>query len=342
MWIAAGHRSVCALTVATALTVGAVSVPPAAVTPRAVHVSDVMLAAASASSPAASVVNPVGLVLVPLVKAITFVELCAIVAVDIVAAPVLEPLYWFAAWAIGNGPDNPIAFIPRYLEMIAADLMTAIRYPFTGISGAAAATGSDLLLSPSAPEPSVTATQQVDPGDVALAASASPASGVWDVINSLQIQIDTLFRTAFVVVASPVVVPLALLNVALTVTTGHSSPLLDAVLDFAFKFWTKPAPPSGAVSAAAADRSAKGNRVVSSAATDSTGAPAPKTSVAASRRLHRAVPDQVGASKPLANKPNKAPVRDAAKDAPKPVTHPGERRSGQGTAHAAPASRDSR
>jgi hypothetical protein len=48
MWIAA-HRSVCALTVATALTVGVVSAPPPAGVARAVSISDVALAASTSS-----------------------------------------------------------------------------------------------------------------------------------------------------------------------------------------------------------------------------------------------------------------------------------------------------
>jgi hypothetical protein len=342
MWIAAAHRSVCALTVATALTVGVVSVPMA-VTPSAevinvVHVYDVTLAAAI----------------------------------------------------------------------------------------------SDIVQSSS------------------VTASSTPtASDVWDTINPLQIQIDTLLRTAFVIFASPVVVPLVLLDVVLVVTR-HPSPLLEAVIDFAFQFWTKPAPPSGAAASAvgpsapaasvaatqqadpndvalasvsspsslsnevtrvvdqpfvqivekpfvqiaywlgrwvelgafialapvalptleffhslapnlmssyldsvqwfldralvnpftinpwpeATGASVALNREMSSAATDSTAASAPKPSVGGSRRAHRSAPEQGSAAKHEAAQPNTASGRTAAKhaDAQKAGTRPttAERRSGQG------------
>lgn len=78
-----------------------------------------------------------------LVKTITFVELWAIVAVDIVGAPVLAPSYWFASSFVGWGPRNPIDTVARYLESISQDSVRAIRYPFTGVSGAAAATGGN-------------------------------------------------------------------------------------------------------------------------------------------------------------------------------------------------------
>jgi hypothetical protein len=174
MWIAA-RQSVCALGISAALVAGVVSAPPA-VTPRpqaiqVVHVSDVTLAAVSSASPTASAVTPAGLVLVALVKTITFVELWAIVAVDIVGAPVLAPLYWFASSFIGWGPRNPIDAVARYLEAISQDLVRAIQYPFTGISGAAAATGNNVQSS-SAP-----ASRQVHstPGD--LAAGDLPGAG---------------------------------------------------------------------------------------------------------------------------------------------------------------------
>jgi hypothetical protein len=330
MWIAAAHRSVCALTVATALTVGVVSVPPPALTPRAVHVSDVMLAAASASSPTASVVNPVGLVLVPLVKTITFVELWAIVAVDIVAAPVLEPLYWFAAWATGYGPNNPISFIPRYLEMIAADLLTAIRYPFTGDSGAAAATGNDLQSS-LAPAASMAASQQVDPSDVALTAAASPtASSTLDPLTSLQVAVDRLIRTGLSIIVAPVAIPLSLLEITLMVATGRTYPVLSAIVNLLLSVWPKKYPASASTASVAA------NREMSSAAADSADTSAPKPSVGASRRVHRAVPDQVSPPKQLAAQPDKTAARVAAKqaDAQKVGTHRAER-PGQG--HGAPS-----
>ncbi|WP_142391370.1 hypothetical protein [Mycobacterium sp. ENV421] len=143
----APRQSVCALGISAVLIAGVVAAPPA-VTTRAepvhvVRVSDVTLAAVSSASPTATAVNPAGLVLVALVKTFTFVELWAIVAVDIVAAPVLAPLYWFASSFIGWGPRNPVDAISRYLDVVAQDVVRAIQYPFTGISGAAAATGDN-------------------------------------------------------------------------------------------------------------------------------------------------------------------------------------------------------
>ena len=103
----------------------------------------------------------------------------------------------------------------------------------------------------------------------------------------------------------------------------------DSLFNFSRRLTDFFVPPLQAATASGA--SVVASREMSSAAADSTDTSAPKPSVGASRRVHRAVPDQGSATKHRAAQPNTAAGRTAAKhaDAQKAGSRPAERRSAQ-------------
>jgi hypothetical protein len=146
MWTAA-HRSVCALSVATALTVGVVSVPPA-VTHRTevtqvVHVSDVTLAAVSSSSPssparrvAASAVPTPG-------QFVYWAESWLVLGAFVVLAPVLLPTLELTKLLSAG-------FSPGYFDIVSNLIQEIITYPSKVINGAATALGDGGQTAPTA------------------------------------------------------------------------------------------------------------------------------------------------------------------------------------------------
>jgi hypothetical protein len=177
----------------------------------------------------------------------------------------------------------------------------------------------------------MTASQRVDPSDEALAAFVSPtASSVVDDLNGLRthlgVWVQNWVGVGVVIALAPVLVPT--LWIARNVFQADAPDYFQALSYALTKALTNPFK-ANAGTATDTGNSSVVNHKMSSAATDSTDTSAPK----ASRRVHRAAPEQGSASKRRSAQPNTAAGRTAAKhaDAPKAGTHRAERRAGRGT-----------